>query len=148
MPKIEIQAEGLPEFLAKLKKDEIYGAPWREMFGILIKFGLGQAKDRAPRGTGELRGALISRMDAAEIPLWAVLTTKTGAAENKGFRYGFALDAGGGTRKSSGRQFSYHFRGSRRLTKKWFRGVGNLISRIVKREIRRADKKIEANWNK
>lgn len=136
--------DGLGPLLVKLQGEPIYARPWRRALLEALRAGKALATQRAPRGaSGKLAARNTMRMQRIPVPLWGVVSNK---ATKKGFRYGFALDAGRATRKKSGRTYTYHRLGSGSPTKGWFTGVLARIQPRVNALLTAAAKDIEAAW--
>ncbi len=114
MPVISAKVEGLNKILPKLREsDPIYAQPFREAFKKLIDLLEGRVQKRAPWGKGRLAVSVTGKMDANPIPFWGLVTA---TAENKGFRYPFALEAGKG--KKSGTRLEWQTYKSTRINRK------------------------------
>lgn len=133
---------GGKELLTKLNANNLLAGPWRETMEKVGQIAETAVKRRSPLLTGRLEASITHKVDAAPIPAWAMVTA---SAENKGFRYGFALDAGKARRKS-GTQYTFHYASFRTSTKGWFSGARKVISAQIAPIINAAAKAVEQKW--
>lgn len=156
--KVRVRVEGLNEIYAKLStSNPIYAAPVRKVFADVTADVESKARKRAPKATGRLAGSIKSRLDARPMPLWARITVDGSGANN--FRYPWALEAG--HRRAAGQGYAklgrkakalsraeiiFRYRGTRKSTKKWFRGASRGIRKTLQTLLSQAVKEVESRW--
>lgn len=148
-PTVAVKVEGLPTLLDKLRSaDPIYAEPWRTAMGEATETLEERVEARAPVREGTLVGSVTRKMDTARIPLWGLVTAN---AENRGFRYPFALEAGKGKKRAEGTYSVTHYRSGRRKgrpTRKWFSGTMRGMRRRLADILNRAAREIEERWGR
>lgn len=159
---MRVEIRGLSKLTRNLAADHLLADTWRKAMERVTQEAESEAKDRAPHLTGKLRASLTHRLDARPIPLYGVVTAN---AENKGFRYPFALDAGHRTpgrphrrgvtvkrwRRQSymrGTLIQLHYAGTGKSTAKWFSGSVDKIQGKINNILNDAARRIEQQWSK
>jgi len=142
-----INMRGWDELEKKLRSNEFYAGPVRELFKEMADYGTQQLSKRAPKGqTGTLAGSVESKTDVKDsggpLKYWIKFTSN---AENaSGYRYGFALNAG--RRKTKNGYSEYTRRRTGKPTKAWFTGLRNSLRNRVRSNMRKVGQAIEGNW--
>ncbi len=143
---ITIKSDVNEQWLRQLSPESLYGRAWKQAMDDIRGLVEKRAKTRAPKGkTLSIEPAITSRMDAREIPLFAVVEIKNmptrASAKYPAFRYPGMLE---GSKKS-------RYRSTRRKgkpTRGWFHGSMMGLKRYISRYFERAAKKIEENWGR
>lgn len=139
MPKrtvLSLRVEGAETLARKLDPDHLYNRPIGLLLEEAARLGQRQAQKRAPTLTGRLAAGVRTQLHGSATPPYAVLTVE-GVSRN-GFQYGFALDASP----------RFHYRGRKRATKGWFSKVPAIIRRLIRQQVRKAEKEIEASFER
>lgn len=142
--RLQITMDGGRFLVKKLDENVLLAGPWHAAMERVRQIGVAQIRNRAPFASGRLEGSVGSKLDAHPVPHYVILTA---GAENKGYRYGFALDAGHGKRKG-GTEYRFHYRGERKLTKGWFKGARAKITPLIAPLLQVAAKAVELEWAK
>lgn len=157
MPAVKVRVEGLNEIRAKLEKgSELYAEPVRKVFEQVTSDVEAKAKQRAPLRTGRLAGSIRSEISPRAMPLWAKVTV--GGTSATSFRYPWALEAG--HRRSAGQGYGrlgrkatahaanivFHYAGTRKRTRRWFRGAARGIRKTLTTLLAQAVKEVQAKW--
>ncbi len=140
--RLKASVSGLDELLSKLWAEPIHARPWRNALRAAINLGVRVAQSRAPKETGKLARTVRGKLARTRVPEWGVVTA---GRSRKGFRFGFALDAGHGKRRT-GTRYEFHFRGTDRSTQGWFTDTRDVVQSEVNRLLSQAAKEIEASW--
>lgn len=132
---LSLKVEGAELLAKRLDPDHLMGRPIGALLDEAARLGQKQASKRAPNLTGQLAAGVRKELHGNATPPYALLSVP--AVSHNGFRYGFALDAS--TR--------YHYRGRpNRPTKGWFSKVPAIIRRLIRQQLKRAEKEIEAQF--
>ncbi len=159
--KFRIAIEGLNQLRKKLSTDYLLGGnTWRGAMSEATLLAKSSAAKNAPKASGQLGGTLTHRLDARPVPKYGIVMAN---AQNRGFRYGFALEAGFRTPKKArgigrkrwraavketGGRIALHFRGTGKSTRGWFRGSLLDVQRRINGILDKAARKIEQRWER
>lgn len=131
---LSLQVEGVEVLANKLDPHRLYDRPVGALLDEAARLGQRQAAKRAPNLSGRLSAAVRAESHATATPPYALLTANV---SHGAFRYGFALDASP----------KFHYRGKKRATKGWFSKVPAIIRRLIRQQLKRAEKEIETQFD-
>jgi hypothetical protein len=141
-PRGALEVTGLNSFLKKLEDGAGYPRAWRWALHQVSRRVKARVRQKAP--PGRMQRGVFYYLHRARVPLWSIVSDK---AARKGYRYPFALNAGRGKRrKSSGREYQFHWRSGGGSTKGWFSDVQNEMQPWINQALTQAAKQIEAAW--
>jgi hypothetical protein len=143
MGKARVKIDGMDKLIYHLQTEPVYRSPWKQGLRAAVNLGVSVAGSRAPVRRGKLAKSVRGRLQPGKMPLWAIVSA---GATNKGFRYGFALEAGHGKRKG-GREYQFHRAGGGEV-KGWFSGTLDVIQRDVNSILSGVASAIEGEWGK
>lgn len=144
MPRINIKLEGIQYLLERLNFEHpIYAEPWKEALRKATEILRQRTKARAPRKSGRLAASVTGKLAYGRMPKYGIVTA---SAENKGFRYPFALNYGKGKKLKSGGWAVTHYKGTGKKTKGWFSGASRGIRKEIEQLLANAAKQIESKW--
>ncbi len=144
--KVRVRIEGINEIRAKLMTaDPIYAEPVRKAITEAAETVEARAKKRAPVLTGKLQASVKRQISPQTVPLWAKVTAE---AERKSFRYPWALEAGKGKKNKAGQHSITKYRGTRKKTRRWFRGSARGLRKLLQQALSQAAREIAVKWSK
>jgi hypothetical protein len=139
------EIKGVEAVISKLKDNPVHARPWKRGLYAALRLGKATAESRAPKGeSGKLAARNRYRIAPGRVPLWGVVTN---SASRKGFKYGFALNAGRAKRKN-GRAYEFNRRSGGGSTRSWFTGVLAVIQGRVNSILGAAAREIESEWQR
>lgn len=140
--RLQIKLEGAKVLVAKLNENALLAGPWSAAMSETAKLAETEIRKRTPLLSGQLEASVTSKVDPRPVPHYVFLNA---GAENKGFRYGWALEVGHGKRKK-GQQYGYHYAGFRMSTRHWFSGARRKINAQIEPVLNAAARAIEERW--
>lgn len=139
--RVEVDKLTLRRIQAKLTGRSLYGDELRRVLTETVELGAVRVQSRAPVGrTHALHGSVDHTVDPQPFPLWAKITAD---ASNRGFRYGWALQAS--------KKIVYRYRGGPRAgrpTRRWFTGARPWIRKRLAERVARMARRVESRWGR
>lgn len=139
--RVEVDRLTLRRLQAKLTGRSLYGDELRRTLTETVEEGADRVQSRAPLGqTFALWGSVDSQVQQGPFPTWAKITAD---ASNRGFRYGWALQAA--------KKITYRYRhGTRagRPTRRWFSGTRPWIRKRLQQRVARMKQAVESRWRR
>lgn len=140
---LRVKMQGGPKLVHKLDENVTLAGPWTAAMCDVRRIAVDETRKRTPLLSGRLEASVSGKVDARPVPHYVVLTA---GAENKGYRYGFALEAGHAKRKHGKEQYQFHYAGYRASTRHWFSGVRAKINARIEPILQAAARAVEASW--
>lgn len=142
MARLQIKLIGASQIIAKCNENGLLAGPWSAAMNDVAGVAKGEIRKRTPLYHGRLEASLTSKVDPRPVPHYVFLDA---GAENKGYRYGWALEAGHGKRKH-GQPYTFHYAGFRTSTRHWFSGARTKINAAIAPILNSAARAIEQRW--
>lgn len=140
---VEAKLDGktLDRLLAKLSGQALFAPDVRRILTETVEEGAARVQSRAPLGqTFALWGSVEHAVDPRPMPHWAKITAD---ASNRGFRYGWALQAS--------KRITYRYRHGTRIgrpTRRWFSGTRPWIKKRLRQRVAVLARRIEQRWRR
>ena len=146
MARLQIKLVGAQQIIAKCDENVLLAKPWTAAMNEVAGIAQTTIRGRTPLLSGRLEASLTTRVDARPVPHYVFVDA---GAENHGFRYGWALEAGHGFRshaKHPGPPYTFHYGGFRYTTARWFSGSRTKINAAIAPVLNAAAAAIERVW--